>query len=141
MKRFLKHTCYYYFCFAFILIFIVFYPFQWILLQKKSLYPAAHRFRNIWANTILFCWAVRYKVINSEIINHPGPMIICSNHSSYLDILVLCAVFKKPMSFMAKAELTDIPLFGVYFKTIDIEVDRNSVEGGAKAYRKAVKVS
>lgn len=42
---------------------------------------------------------------------------------------------------MAKAELSDIPLFGIYFKTIDIEVDRKHGEGGAKAFRKAVKVS
>ena len=40
---------------------------------------------------------------------------------------------------MAKAELSDIPLFGLFFKTIDIEVDRQSGEGGASAYRKAVR--
>ena len=40
---------------------------------------------------------------------------------------------------MAKAELSDIPFFGIFFKTIDIEVDRQSGEGGARAYRKAVK--
>ena len=40
---------------------------------------------------------------------------------------------------MAKSELSDIPLFGLFFKTIDIEVDRQSGEGGARSYRKAVK--
>jgi 1-acyl-sn-glycerol-3-phosphate acyltransferase len=138
MKQFRGHSWYYYFICVFAISFIVLYPLQWLLLQKPSWYPAAHRYRSLWARLILATWFVRYHVQNKQYFpDKPG--IICSNHSSYLDILVLLAIFPKRTCFMAKAELSDIPLFGLFFKTIDIEVDRQSGEGGARAYRKAVK--
>ncbi len=84
-------------------------------------------------------WGISYRVINRQYLKLNKPVIICSNHSSYLDILTMLAIFPKKTCFMAKAELSDIPLFGLFFKTIDIEVDRQSGEGGAKAYRKAVR--
>ena len=138
MKRFLEHVWYYYFIGAFAISFIVLYPVQWLLLQKTSWYPAAHKYRSLWARIILRLWFVRYHLYNRQYIPD-NPVIICSNHSSFLDILVLLAIFPKRTCFMAKAELSDIPLFGLFFKTIDIEVDRQAGESGARAYRKAVR--
>jgi 1-acyl-sn-glycerol-3-phosphate acyltransferase len=43
------------------------------------------------------------------------------------------------MGFLAKAELSDIPLLRIFFKTIDIEVERDRAEGGAKSYKLSVK--
>jgi 1-acyl-sn-glycerol-3-phosphate acyltransferase len=139
MKRVQQLFWYYYFCLTFGISFPVLFPVQWVLLQKKNWYPAAHRYRSFWARLILRTWGVHYQLINPEYINENHPVIICSNHSSFLDIIVCCAVFKSHTSFMAKAELSNIPLFGIFFKTIDIEVNRLSGEKSATAYRKAVK--
>ena len=139
MKRLLKRIGFYYFWLVFGLLFIVFFPAQWILLQRPAWYPAAHSYRHYWAKIILFFWGVRYQIINPEYLKATHPVVICSNHSSYLDILVFCAVFSDDTRFMAKSELTGIPLFGVFFRTIDIEVARESKSESAMAYRKGVK--
>jgi 1-acyl-sn-glycerol-3-phosphate acyltransferase len=139
MKRLQQRVWYYYFCASFALLFVPFYPVQWVLLQRKEWYAAAHSYRSFWARLVLFIWGVRYEVINPQFARQPRPVIICSNHSSYIDILVFLAVFRQNTCFMAKAELSDIPFFGIYFRTIDIEVDRGNGEQGAMAYRKAVK--
>ncbi len=139
MKQVREHICYYYFILSFAITFIILFPFQWILLQRKSWYPAAHRYRSVWARLMLFIWGITYEIKNGQYLKTTKPVIICSNHSSYLDILTMLAIFPTQTCFMAKAELSDIPLFGLFFKTIDIEVDRQSGEGGAKAYRQAVR--
>jgi 1-acyl-sn-glycerol-3-phosphate acyltransferase len=40
---------------------------------------------------------------------------------------------------MGKAELSNIPLFGIFFRTLDIVVERGNEEKSAGAYRKAAK--
>ena len=139
MKRVEEQLWFYYFGVSFAFLFVFLFPVQWVLLQKKKWYPAAHRYRSWWARLILALWGVRYSVIHPEFKYQDKPYIICSNHSSYIDILVFLAVFDKNTSFMAKAELSNIPFFGIYFRTIDIEVDRENGDKGAHAYRLAVK--
>jgi len=57
--------------------------------------------------------------------------IFTPNHFSYLDILSVNVQMPYYFNFMAKSELGKIPLFGIFFRTIDIPVVRSSV-GGAK---------
>lgn len=41
-----------------------------------------------------------------------GPIIVMSNHASNFDILALQGYFPRPLSWIAKKELFDIPIFG-----------------------------
>jgi len=41
-----------------------------------------------------------------------GPVIVMSNHASNFDILALQGYFPRPLSWVAKKELFDIPVFG-----------------------------
>lgn len=41
-----------------------------------------------------------------------GPLIVMSNHASNFDILALQGFFPRPLSWIAKKELFDIPVFG-----------------------------
>jgi 1-acyl-sn-glycerol-3-phosphate acyltransferase len=88
---------------------------------------------------ILFLWGIRVEVHNRKAIQWNQTYIFVSNHASYLDILCLLKVIPNFTGFLAKAELSDIPLFGIFFKTIDIEVHRGKGEMSAASYRKAVK--
>ncbi len=47
-----------------------------------------------------------------EAIPRRGPVLLVANHSSYLDSPVVGSVSPRPLSFLAKAELFEIPLFG-----------------------------
>jgi 1-acyl-sn-glycerol-3-phosphate acyltransferase len=139
MKRTLQKIWFYYLWGIVGLSFIIFFPLQWLLLQKENWHGMAHSFRSLWTRVLLFAGGIRYKIINPEYLHHQKQVIICSNHSSFLDIIVCCAIFKDNTSFMAKTELSNIPLFGLFFRTLDIQVDRDNDEKSAVAYRKAVK--
>jgi 1-acyl-sn-glycerol-3-phosphate acyltransferase len=63
--------------------------------------------------------------------------VFCANHISYIDI-VCCGSFLPGFNFfMGKAELAEIPLFGIWFRTLDIAVKRESIRGSHRAYVEA----
>lgn len=65
------------------------------------------------------------------------PSVLCANHASFLDILVILACCPGCVRFLAKASLQKIPLFGLFFNSLDIPVDRSSVRNSALAYKRA----
>lgn len=63
--------------------------------------------------------------------------VICPNHCSYLDIVTTYIAIPEYFHFMGKAELKNIPLFGHFFKEMNIPVDRGSIVSSHKAYQRA----
>jgi 1-acyl-sn-glycerol-3-phosphate acyltransferase len=60
--------------------------------------------------------------------------VFVANHFSYLDILSLNVQVPHYFRFMAKSELGKIPLFKIFFGTIDISVNRSSIKDSHKAF-------
>lgn len=52
----------------------------------------------------------RFRVTGAEHIPRQGPVIVVSNHTSYLDPLILGAASPRELNFMAKAELFNVPV-------------------------------
>jgi 1-acyl-sn-glycerol-3-phosphate acyltransferase len=80
--------------------------------------------------------------VRKEIISDfkPDPhktYIIVSNHSSYLDIAALAVALPLDLNYIGKIQLQKIPLFGIFFRTIDIAVDRRNAIQSATAFKKA----
>jgi len=67
----------------------------------------------------------------------PQPCVFCANHTSYLDIIVSYIVIPNYFVYMAKQELDKAPLFRIFFKKMNILVDRKSKIGSHKAFVKA----
>ncbi|MBS1646022.1 MAG: 1-acyl-sn-glycerol-3-phosphate acyltransferase [Bacteroidetes bacterium] len=67
----------------------------------------------------------------------PQPCVIVSNHASYLDIIVSYFIIKNYFVFMAKFELNKAPLFNIFFKDMQISVDRASKTASHKAFLRA----
>ncbi len=63
--------------------------------------------------------------------------IYCANHSSNLDIMVFCMLAKGNFHFMGKEELLKNPVLKLFFKTIDIPVNRNHRISAYRAFKKA----
>lgn len=61
-------------------------------------------------------------------------MVFCPNHMSYLDIVVCGAYLPGFNFFMGKMELTKVPLFNIWFKTLDIPVKRESIRNAHNAF-------
>jgi 1-acyl-sn-glycerol-3-phosphate acyltransferase len=62
----------------------------------------------LWGRRLCDAFNVRITLQGEELDTGPG--ILVSNHMSYLDIPMLCAL--NPMSFVAKAEVKDWPIIG-----------------------------
>ena len=69
-----------------------------------------------------------------------GPLVVCANHSSLLDPILIAIAFgrKRQLFFMAKAELFDIPVFGRILKSIGV-FPINREETDISSIRTAIK--
>ena len=54
----------------------------------------------------------RLTVIGEENLPERGGAIVCANHTSLMDVLVLSCVLKRQVRYMAKKELFRLPLLG-----------------------------
>ncbi|MBT3648029.1 MAG: 1-acyl-sn-glycerol-3-phosphate acyltransferase [Flavobacteriales bacterium] len=123
-----------YFFLFFILTLTVFYPlFRWGL-AKRERFPLAYKFMRYWSWWVLTLVGIRMRRIQKG-VEPEAPFIICPNHSSYLDIITMCRVFKNYVVFMGKMEILTWPMFNVFFNTgMNISVDRSSMKGAKNAY-------
>lgn len=60
----------------------------------------------------------RAEIIGKENIPNKGPVILCCNHISNFDPPLLGAYLTRKISYMAKAELFNVPLFGTLLKKL-----------------------
>lgn len=51
----------------------------------------------------------RVKIVGKENRPEQGPFLICSNHASYSDVIVIAACFKPQVRYFAKKELFAVP--------------------------------
>jgi 1-acyl-sn-glycerol-3-phosphate acyltransferase len=124
------------FALVFVGIFLVFYPLFLVFLSHPKLYPIANFLRRIWAWLTVLC-SFSLPIYTKEEKHIPGPCVLVSNHTSYLDIVSIGLFSSLKTSFMGKIELARIPLFGIFFRTVDIGVDRKSIRDSHKAFTEA----
>lgn len=79
----------------------------------------------------------RFEVNYESPIDWSKQYIICPNHTSILDITVLTYLCPQEFSFIGKAELLKNPITRIFFRTIDIPVNRDSKISAFKAYKQA----
>ena len=74
----------------------------------------------------------RIKVINAENEREGVNYLICANHQSMLDVVILGAAIKHNPKYMAKAELLKVPLVGSLVKALGAyPVDRKTSDVAA----------
>ena len=88
------------------------------------------------AKIVLFLCGIRKNVTFASELP-PPPYVICPNHSSYLDIFLTYAIFPDYFLFMGKKELGSVPVFNIYFKEMNILVDRRNVKLAHQAFVEA----
>jgi len=77
----------------------------------------------------IFTWALRLEISGEENLPKDKAVIVCSNHISNWDPIVLAAVFERPVRFMAKASLFKIPLLNTLIRTLGaFPVNRGSAD-------------
>jgi 1-acyl-sn-glycerol-3-phosphate acyltransferase len=71
-----------------------------------------HWIENNWGRTIIGASLIKVDAEGLENLRFDRPQIVASNHQSWFDVFSLAAVLPKKFRFVAKEELSRIPVFG-----------------------------
>ncbi len=117
---------------------IVLYPYLLLALSGRNKYKRAVRVKKVWANAICFFTMMRVEILDKTHFPEKGPYIVCANHMSYLDIILMYKLIPIDFAFLAKAEVLKYPIINLFFKRrIDIYVHRGNRRKSAISIRKA----
>ncbi|MFC4210524.1 lysophospholipid acyltransferase family protein [Pedobacter lithocola] len=137
MIKFFRQIHRVWFLFWIFFTFFLFYPIYLITSRNPKYYGILNFCR---ATNSFICSAlagVFYNFKFEEKLNPNQTYIYCANHSSNLDIMILCILARGRYHFMGKDELLNSPVLGIFFKTIDISVNRDSKISAFRAFKKA----
>ena len=84
--------------------------------------------------------AFRIRIDGMDRYPRTGPMLVCSNHQSNLDPLILGCVCPRPLNYLSKKQLFDFKPLGWFLTWNDcIKIDRKKGLGGIKETLKRLK--
>jgi 1-acyl-sn-glycerol-3-phosphate acyltransferase len=99
------------------------------------------RASSTWASWVLWASGARVTLEGLENLDRNKPQIIVSNHSSWYDVFALAARLPKVYRFIAKIELSRIPLFGrAWLAAGHIAIDRADHQAALAALDQAAAV-
>ena len=134
MKKVFTYIYIAWFAIVFVGFFLVIYPILWLFLRSPKTYRVADYMRKAWGRFSAYFGFMLPQITYVERLNAKQQYIICPNHISYLDIILTGGFLPTFNFFMAKMELKNIPLFNIWFKTIDVPVKRESLRGSHTAF-------
>ena len=125
------------FLIVFVIVFICFIPllFFFTAIYKNS--RIVCHLTRYWSKLTLCLSFIFPKIEWGERLNKKETYIFCPNHISTLDIPFLLAILPAPIQFMGKAEISNIPLFGYFYKNNSVIVDRENRKDAYSAFLKA----
>ncbi len=119
--------------------FTLFYPVLWVLARDPERhFNGIARCRRIIGVLSSAMVGIFYRFRYETAIDWSKPHIICANHTSNLDITALVLLCPTGFSFMGKVELLNNPVTGMFFRTIDIPLKRDSKISGFRAFQRAL---
>lgn len=114
-----------YFVLVFLILAIPMFPLFFFLLRTDKNIHQAFKLKRIWAKLLLFFTGIVVVQKNKDLLPKT-PYVICANHCSYLDIVVMFVVIPNTFLFLGKAELLKWPIVKIFFRNMDIPVDRSN---------------
>lgn len=76
---------------------------------------------------------IRFEVVGLENLNPKQTYVIVSNHLTTLDFMINARAFPGVYKFLAKSELTKVPIFGYIVKNLCVLVDRHDKASRSKS--------
>ncbi len=116
---------------------LFFSPAHIILISFERTYFLFHLFCRYWCRLVLFLNGYWLQVDQSPNINPRNAYIICPNHTSKFDIILLFAIFPGTFVFMGKKNVTQISIFEWFYNKTMITFERGMVSSAYQAYRKS----
>ncbi|MDN5287078.1 MAG: 1-acyl-sn-glycerol-3-phosphate acyltransferase [Mucilaginibacter sp.] len=127
------------YCYVFnvALFYFIFWPFFYYCSLKPARFKRLNSLRRTWAFISSAFVGFFYRFTFEEPMDWSKTYIVCPNHTSNLDITAMCMLVKSDYSFMGKQELADELVTGLFFRTVDIPVNRDSKMSSFRAFKKA----
>ena len=111
-------------------------PFYFIIFSvvpEKKAPHVAHKISRGWAKIFYIIFLIRVKTKGQELIDKNKTYVFVGNHLSQLDIPAYALACKNTIRFLAKIELTKIPLMGYVIHKLYLSVDRSSKEARSQS--------
>lgn len=116
-----------YFLVVFISTLVLLYPLFYWMLSKEERFSLAFRQMKFWSLLLHSLNGIWVKKEGCENLPRDRPFILCANHASYLDIIMMYRVMPDYFVMMGKGEIQHWPLFKRFFTTgMNILVHRES---------------
>ncbi|AYL94735.1 lysophospholipid acyltransferase family protein [Mucilaginibacter celer] len=137
MKMILKKVHVYLYMASVAVGYFVMWPFLYYFSRKPERYPRLNSVRRLLGRVSSGLVGIFYRFEYEQAIDWSRPYIICPNHTSNLDISGMSIMVKNNCCFMGKQELEDGLVTGLFFRTVDIPVNRESKMSSFRAFKKA----
>ena len=137
MKLILRKAHAYFYMTGVAFFYFLLYPLFYYFSRKPSSYKYMNKLRGGWGLLSSACAGIFYRFTLEYPIDWARAYIICPNHTSNLDISAMSLLVKTDCSFMGKQELTEGVVTGLFFRTVDIPVNRDSKMSSYRAFKKA----
>jgi 1-acyl-sn-glycerol-3-phosphate acyltransferase len=114
---------------------VLLFPVFAVLLIKKPRYSAAFRLMRFWARWIAHVPGIFVSIKRETPAEElPEACVYVANHASYLDIVLSYIAVPKYFVYMGKAEIEKAPLFRIFFRDMNIYVNRKTRTGSYAAF-------
>lgn len=136
--RMVKQLHRYWYLVIVLLCFLPHYPFllRWVRDPKKNFtrLVQARRRMSRWSSRLT---GIQFVIEEPEGMDWSRPYIICANHTSNLDIPALNLACPADFSFIGKQELLNNLITGLFFRSIDLPLNRESKISAFRTMKKA----
>lgn len=138
VKLILKKLHCYLLLFNMAFFYFLLYPPLYYCSRKPERYAGMVMLRRWWAFLSALFAGIIFRFEFEAPLERDKAYVICPWHTSNLDTLMVSLLMKtNHFSFMGKEELKNGLITGIYFRTVDIPVNRDSKIAGFRAFRKA----
>ncbi|HTI58026.1 lysophospholipid acyltransferase family protein [Mucilaginibacter sp.] len=137
MKLILKKAHAHFYRLAVGLFYMICYPYLYFLARNPRRYRSIVRMRRVIATVSSAIAGIFYHFEYEVPIDWNKTYVVCPNHAASIDISAMCAMISGDCSFMGKEELSESAVTSLFFRTIDVPVNRESKMSAYRAFKKA----
>ena len=107
---------------------------------KKPMAWVMYRMAQLWAHVIISITGCDVKVEGRENIPRGGRVCYMSNHGSIFDVVLLLAYIGRPFGFIAKRELSFVPLINLWISLLGgLYIDRKNIRKSLKTINRGIR--
>jgi len=120
----------------FTVLLLLMYPLYLVFCLNEKHFNKAFLLLRFHSGLLMYLSGIFPSIKNRHYIKKGQAYVITPNHSSYLDIIILYQILRQYFVFMGKKSLATVPVFNIFFKKMNITVNRKSAADGKRAIDK-----